>query len=80
MRITLAEQPWRGGENPGQRGNAGSGPQSKYQIGETEDYFFTPDTTGDGGCSLCKDENGDGVIDIHDLIAHINQWLSTCQQ
>ena len=80
MRITLAEQPWRGGSNPGERGNAGSGPQSKYQIGETEDYFFTPDTTGGGGCPLCKDENGDGVIDIQDLIFYITQWLSICQQ
>ena len=79
MRITLAEQPWRGGSNPGQRGNAGSGPESRYEIGETEDYFFIPDTTGGGDCSLCKDENGDGVIDIQDLIVHITQWLSICQ-
>jgi hypothetical protein len=80
MRITLAEQPWRGGSNPGQRGNAGSGPESRYEIGETEDYFFVPDMTGGGECSLCKDENGDGVIDFQDLIVHITQWLSICQE
>jgi hypothetical protein len=79
MRITLSEQPWRGGSNPGERGNAGSGPQSKYQIGETEDYFFIPETTGGEDCPLCKDANDDGVIDIQDLIVHITEWLSTCQ-
>jgi hypothetical protein len=78
MRITLAGQPWTGGSNPGQRGNGGSGPQSKYDIGETEDYFFTPEIVKD--CPLCKDENEDGVIDINDLIVHITEWLATCQQ
>jgi hypothetical protein len=79
MRITLSEQPWRFGSNPGTRGNAGSGPQEKYEIGETEDYFFIPDTTSEEDCSLCRDENEDGVIDIHDLIIYITQWLSSCQ-
>jgi len=79
MRITLSEQSWRGGSNPGARGNAGSGPQAKYEFGETEDYFFIPDTTSGGDCSLCVDENDDGVIDLHDLIVHITQWLSICQ-
>jgi hypothetical protein len=45
MRITLAEQPWTDGSNPDELGNAGSGPPAKYEIGETEDYFFSPDTT-----------------------------------
>jgi hypothetical protein len=79
MRITLSEQPWRGGSNPRQRGNAGSGPESKYEIGETEDYFFIPETAGEDDCPLCKDANDDGVIDINDLIAHIMEWLATCQ-
>jgi hypothetical protein len=80
MRITLSEQPWTSGSNPGERGNAGSGPQAKYEIGETEDYFFVPVTTGDEDCPLCEDVNGDGVIDIQDLIVHITQWLASCQQ
>jgi hypothetical protein len=80
MRITLSEQPWTSGSNPGERGNAGSGPQAKYEIGETEDYFFIPDTTGSDDCPLCQDANGDGVIDIQDLIVHITQWLASCQQ
>jgi hypothetical protein len=80
MRITLSEQPWEGGSNPGERGNAGSGPQAKYEIGETEDYFFLPETATDENCPLCMDVDGDGVIDIQDLIVHITQWLSTCQQ
>jgi hypothetical protein len=79
MRITLSEQPWTGGSNPEIRGNAGSGPQTKYLIGETEDYFFVPEITSDEDCPLCEDTNGDGVIDIQDLIVHITQWLSSCQ-
>jgi hypothetical protein len=80
MRITLSEQPWTGGSNPGSRGNGGSGPQAKYEIGETEDYFFVPDIPGDEDCPLCEDENGDGVIDIQDLVTHITLWLSSCEE
>ena len=80
MRITLSEQPWTGGSNPGSRGNGGSGPQIKYEIGETEDYFFIPETTSDEDCPLCEDTNGDGVIDIQDLIVHITLWLSNCEE
>ena len=76
MRITLSGQPWRGGSNPGVKGNAGSGPQAKYAIGETEDYHFTPDTT----CSICKDYNGDGVININDLVTFVSDWLENCPQ
>ncbi|MHC4496212.1 MAG: GEVED domain-containing protein [Planctomycetota bacterium] len=78
MRITLAEQPWMGGSNPGEPGNAGSGPQAKYEIGETEDYFFSPETVPDSGCPLCEDVDGNGVIDIEDLVAHVTKWLATC--
>jgi hypothetical protein len=79
MRITLSEQPWTTGSDPGRRGNGGSGPQAKYEIGETEDYFFTPEMPGNEECPLCEDVNGDGVIDIQDLVVHITQWLATCQ-
>jgi len=74
MRITLSGRPWRGGSNPGAKGNAGSGPQAKYAIGETEDYRITPDTT----CSVCKDYNGDGVIDLNDLADFVADWLENC--
>ncbi len=74
MRITLSEQPWTGGSNPGEEGNAGSGPQAKYDIGETEDYYFAPDTT----YPVCQDFNGDGVIDTSDLIAFTTMWLDNC--
>lgn len=40
MRITLSEQPWT--PTSGLPGDGGSGPVSGYQIGETEDYYFTP--------------------------------------
>jgi hypothetical protein len=78
MRITLSEQPWKGGSNPGEVGNAGSGPATKYLIGETEDYFFTPDTTTNVDCPLCQDLNDDGVINFDDLIALITDWLANC--
>ena len=74
MRITLSERPWKTGSNPGVVGNAGSGPQEKYQIGETEDYRFIPNTT----CSICKDYNGDGVIDMDDLVVFTADWLENC--
>ena len=80
MRITLSDQPWTGGSNLSRPGNAGSGPPDKYQFGETEDYFFTPEKTSGEDCPLCEDVNKDGVIDIEDLIVHITQWLATCQQ
>jgi len=74
MRITLSEQPWKGGSNPGMTGNGGSGPQAGYLIGETEDYYFVPKTD----CDMCQDMNSDGVIDINDLTIVVNNWLSTC--
>ncbi|MHC4166991.1 MAG: GEVED domain-containing protein [Planctomycetota bacterium] len=78
MRITLSEKPWTGGSNPGELGNAGSGPRTKYEIGETEDYYFAPETADDGDCPLCEDVNGDGVIDISDLAAFVSKWLANC--
>jgi len=74
MRITLSEQPWKTGSNPGEVGNAGSGPEAKYEIGETEDYYFVPNVT----CSICKDYNGDGIIDMNDLVAFTADWLENC--
>ena len=78
LRITLAEQPWTGGSNPGERGNAGSGPQDQYEIGETEDYYLLPEIPGSSDCPLCEDRDGNGVIDMQDLIAYVNKWLATC--
>jgi hypothetical protein len=78
MRITLSEQSWKGGSNPNAVGNAGSGPSTKYEIGETEDYFFTPDTTVVVECPVCEDLNEDGVIDIDDLVVRLTEWLANC--
>jgi hypothetical protein len=75
MRITLSEQPWKGGDSPGKLGNGGSGPAEGYEIGETEDYLIVPEQAG---CALCEDLNGDGEIDFDDLIALIYQWLDCC--
>jgi hypothetical protein len=70
MRITLSGQPWKGGSGAG-----GSGPAAGYAFGETEDYYFTPETA----CDICEDTNGDGVINMNDLIMYVNQWLDICQ-
>jgi hypothetical protein len=74
MRITLAEQPWKTGSNPGVVGNAGSGPKDKYLYGETEDYRFIPETT----CSICKDYNGDGKVNLDDLVYFSSMWMEEC--
>ncbi len=76
MRITLSEQPWKGGENPGVMGNAGSGPADGYAIGETEDYKFVPEPE----CVLCQDLNGDGKIDFDDLIELMYDWIDNCME
>ena len=74
MRITLSEQPWKGGSNPESKGNGGSGPQGKYLYGETEDYLFTPDMS----YTICQDFNGDGVINTDDLVDFTADWLENC--
>ena len=74
MRITLSGRPWRPGSDPEAKGNAGSGPRAKYEIGETEDYYFIPDVS----ISLCQDYNGDGIIDLNDLADIVADWLESC--
>ena len=76
MRITLSEEPWKGGSNPGTKGNAGSGPQGKYLYGETEDYYFTPDLS----YTICQDFNGDGVVNTDDLVEFTANWLEDCPE
>jgi hypothetical protein len=74
MRITLSKKPWTTGSAPGVRGNAGSGPRDGHEFGETEDYYFIPNTS----FSICEDYNGDGVINLQDLTAFTNDWLEHC--
>ena len=76
MRITLSEKPWKGGSNPGQPGNGGSGPLAKYDVGETEDYYFAPSMNRE----LCEDFNGDGVVNTQDLVDLTAAWLEACPQ
>ncbi len=78
MRITLSERPWAGGSAPGTTGNAGSGPAEGYTIGETEDYYFVPETEPEPGCPMCEDLNADGLIDVQDLVLYVSQWLEEC--
>ena len=74
MRITLSKKPWTGGSAPGVRGNGGSGPRDGHEFGETEDYYFIPDSS----FSICEDYNGDGVINLQDLAAFTTDWLENC--
>jgi hypothetical protein len=74
MRITLSRKPWTVGSAPGVRGNGGSGPRDGHEFGETEDYYFIPDTS----FSICEDYNGDGVISLRDLAAFTTGWLENC--
>ena len=76
MRITLSEQPWTGGSAPGKKGNGGSGPKTKYEFGETEDYYFVPDVS----FTVCEDFNGDGQINEQDLVDFTAAWLENCSQ
>ncbi len=76
MRITLSGQPWKGGSysNIKGKGSGGSGPQTGYEIGETEDYYFVPDTS----YPECEDYNGDGIINYEDLEAFRTDWFENC--
>jgi len=74
MRITLSPKPWTVGSAPGVRGNGGSGPRDGHEFGETEDYYFTPDTS----FSICQDYNSDGVINLQDLAIFTADWLENC--
>ncbi|MCP4260767.1 MAG: hypothetical protein GY774_25060, partial [Planctomycetes bacterium] len=74
MRITLSKKPWTIGSAPGVRGNGGSGPRDGHEFGETEDYYFTPNSS----FSICQDYNGDGVINLLDLAAITADWLENC--
>ena len=74
MRITLSKKPWTTGSAPGVRGNGGSGPRDGHEFGETEDYYFVPDSS----FSICQDYNGDGVINLQDLAAFTTDWLENC--
>ncbi|MBN1973840.1 MAG: hypothetical protein JW787_09400 [Sedimentisphaerales bacterium] len=71
MRITLSDQPWKGGT-----GAAGSGPTNGYDYGETEDYYFTPNED----CVVCEDLNRDGVVDEYDLFTYMMLWLNNCSE
>ena len=74
MRITLAEQSWDGDDFPAMLGNGGSGKVGGYAYGETEDYFFTANTS----CNLCPDLNCDGIVNLIDFAIFANKWLQNC--
>ena len=55
-------------------GNGGSGPAAGYLYGETEDYYFTPDTS----CVGCPNLNCDSIINFLDFAIFADKWLTTC--
>ncbi|MCK5606102.1 hypothetical protein KAR91_29655 [Candidatus Pacearchaeota archaeon] len=74
MRITLTDIPvqdWSPGA-PNLPGYGGSGPQNGYDIGETEDYYFTPKKT----CCANADLNCSGFVDIGDLAIFAGKYLT----
>ena len=70
MRITLSDEPFKGGSGAG-----GSGPAAGYMYGETEDYLLTPSES----CFICEDLNKDGQIDTNDLFYYLLGWLDGCE-
>ncbi len=73
MRITLSGQKWAGGSGAGMVGNGGSGPNGGYDIGETEDYYFTPKT----GSNPSADLNLDSIVNFFDFAIMADQWLTS---
>ena len=71
MRITLSNIQWI--PDSTLQGESGSGPPSGYEIGETEDYYFTPKTAG---CTSA-DSDLSGTVDFVDFAWFANQWLTT---
>jgi hypothetical protein len=55
-------------------GYGGSGPNSGYQYGETEDYYFRP------RYPLISDLDLSGVVDYYDVAILANEWLNTSPQ
>ena len=74
MRITLSEEPWRFGENPA-LGFGGAGLVGGYQYGETEDYYFLPDTS----CLGIADLNCDRFVNLLDFAIFTSRWLTIYQ-
>ncbi|MCP4712035.1 MAG: hypothetical protein GY869_25725, partial [Planctomycetes bacterium] len=71
MRITLSESPCRFGKEPA-AGFGGAGPTSGYQYGETEDYYYLPDTS----CLRIADLNCDRWVNLLDFAIFSSKWLT----
>jgi hypothetical protein len=75
MRITLADKPWSGSTggitSASVAGYGGSGPNTGYQYGETEDYYFRPKYP------LVADLDLNRIVNYYDLAILANEWLNT---
>ena len=72
MRITLSKQKWIGSGSAAAPAG-GSGPVGGYNIGETEDYYFTPKT----GSNPSADLNLDRIVNFFDFAIMADQWLTS---
>ncbi len=71
MRITLSGIPWTA--DTLLQGEGGSGPPNGYNIGETEDYYFSPKKT----CHKDPDLNCSGFVDLVDFSIFAGRYLDT---
>jgi len=72
MRITLSERPWAARRGADVSGYGGSGPKCGYWIGETEDYFFIPETRR----LEYADLDNNLRVDFSDFAIFASQWLT----
>ena len=73
MRITISGRPWKPAPvtSSNDVGYGGSGPKNGYWIGETEDYFFIPETR----VLEYADLDNNLVVDFSDFAIFASQWL-----
>ncbi|MHC4478660.1 MAG: GEVED domain-containing protein [Planctomycetota bacterium] len=71
MRITISGRPWSPLSISNVVGHGGSGPRNGYWIGETEDYFFIPETRR----LEYADLDNNLRVDFSDFSIFVSQWL-----
>jgi hypothetical protein len=72
MRITVSEKVWTGLAYAGMVGNGGSCVPGGYTFGETEDYYFAPNTSPQ---QCDADLDNSGFVNFLDFAILANDWL-----
>jgi hypothetical protein len=73
VRLTVSDEAFAGGSWRGLSGNGGSGSESGYIFGETEDYLILAEIHPD----MSSDLNCDNVVNLLDLARMSEDWLSS---